>query len=318
MRVRSCNYKTKFRHALFLVFILASCTMERSRDAGPSAVFQAEGYFFPYDLEQPERQWEMPSSLREISGIHWLDEGRLACIQDERGVIYLFNLEEGRIGSEIGFGEDGDYEDIELLGRDAWVLKSNGNLYRVNDFLRGGLLDVTEYKTDLSSKNDAEGLTYDRVSGSLLIALKGHPFLDGRKGGGLKAIYSFDLEENKLASEPFLLIDLDTVAFYMSRGAMDRLGNRILSEVSPSQGDQTFQPSGLAIHPESGHIYVLGAVGRLLLVFSREGEMLAIAGLSPALFYQPEGICFDPQGTLFIASEGGSGSGRVMAFGSSQ
>jgi len=296
---------------LILVF---SCLAACSPDNSSHMLFEHPAYHFPYQINDPDRSWKLPQSLVEISGLGYVDAERLACVQDEKGIIFLFNLEIGKIEREIKFGDDGDYEGIEIIGRDAWVLKSNGKSYEVKDFLNVKPPVVNEYKSDLSGRNDAEGLAYDPVTNGLFIALKGHPFTDGRDGGGKKAIYRFDLETYKLDPEPFLLIHLDTVSRYRDYGGMSRLGNRIMSNLDPSEGDKTFQPSGIAVHPVTGHIFVLGSVGRLLLVFTREGEMLAMAGLSRALFFQPEGICFDPQGNLYIASEGGSGYATVLRF----
>src|SRR5690349_24566570 len=37
------------------------------------------------------KKWELPSSLKEISGIATMDHSRIACVQDESGTIYAFN-----------------------------------------------------------------------------------------------------------------------------------------------------------------------------------------------------------------------------------
>jgi len=42
--------------------------------------------------------------------------------------------------------------------------------------------------------------------------------------------------------------------------------------------------------------------------------MLAMIKLSPVIFPQPEGICFSPDGKLFIASEGAGRGGTILEF----
>ena len=67
-----------------------------------------------YELSSPDQRFTMPSSLEEISGISWAGVGKLACIQDEKGIIFCYNLDEEKVVSEVKFGKDGDYEDISV------------------------------------------------------------------------------------------------------------------------------------------------------------------------------------------------------------
>jgi uncharacterized protein YjiK len=295
---------------LLLVLFLLSCSM--SDEVG--VLYEKPGYQFPYRLNEPNKTWELPSSLVEISGLGVLDGQRIACIQDEEGIIFIFNKKTGKIEKEISFGEKGDYEGIEIIDKEAWVLKSNGNLYRVKDFLTKPDPKVKRYKTALSGRNNTEGLALDRVSKKLLIACKGDPFTDDKGGEDLKAIYSFDLKEKELDKEPFLLIDLDTIRYYKNYSGVSKLGEDIKDFLNSSNGSQTFQPSGIAVHPVTRNLYVLGAAGNLLVVFSPQGQLLAIVELYPSTFPQPEGICFSHDGSLYIASEGAGWSGVIMEF----
>jgi uncharacterized protein YjiK len=61
-------------------------------------------------------------------------------------------------------------------------------------------------------------------------------------------------------------------------------------------------------------VYLISAAGRRLLILSRSGMPLKSIELSPLIFRQPEGISFTPDGTLYIASEGDSGSGYILKF----
>ncbi len=95
---------------------------------------------------------------------------------------------------------------------------------------------------------------------------------------------------------------------------MATLGVELLAFFDSSKGDMSFQPSGIAIHPITGNIYILGSVGNLLIVFSRDGTMLAMVKLRSRYFPQAEGICFSPDGTLYIANEGDVDKGTVLKF----
>jgi len=293
------------------LFYLTACSQDNTRDL----FFARPGYNFPYSLAEPEKTWKLPRSLVEISGLGFIDENRLACVQDENGIIFILNLETGAVEREVHFGRDGDYEGIEVINDDAWVLKSNGTLYEVNDFLKASAPEVTEYKTPLKGRNNAEGLAYDKTDQSLLIACKGNPFTDKRDGSRHRAVYRFDLETKQMDPEPFLLIDLDTIRHYRDNSAVTRWGMEVMARFNPLEGDRVFAPSGIAIHPETGDIYILGSVGKLLLVFSAEKELQAIVSLDPKIFPKPEGICFSPDGTLYIASEGKGREGSILKFG---
>ena len=277
-------------------------------------LFEHANFNFPYELDQPDKSWELPKKLEEISGLGYIDKHRLVCVQDEKGNIYIFNLKSGEVERKVEFGDDGDFEGIEIVNKNAWVLKSNGTLYEVKDFLKDKEPQVKKYKTALSAKNDTEGLCYDPISNNLLIACKGNPFVDKKSGKEFKAIYTFDLKTKLLKSKPIFLIEMDTIKFYKNYNTMSEMGIEVLAYLDDSKGDLSFQPSGIAIHPITGNFYVLGSVGKLLLVFSREGKMLAIIHFKSKVHPQPEGICFSPDGTMYISNEGDGGDGTILKF----
>jgi uncharacterized protein YjiK len=298
--------------ALAVLFSALMALPSHGQDAG--ILFQAKGYQFPYDLLHPETIVSLPSELREVSGIDFISSDRLAAVQDEKGNIYIVGYPSGKIQRKIDFAGDGDYEDICLIEDDAWVLKSNGDLYRVKDFLYDKERKVKKYETDLSKRNDLEGLCHDPDKERLLLAGKGHPFIDEDEGKHQKGIHAFDLDKKKLSSRPVFLIDLDELKYFKKYNTMTRLGIELMANLDASKGDVTFQPSGISIHPVTRNIYIIGAVGDLLLVLHPTGEMLAMVELDDKLFNQPEGICFDPQGNLYISNEAGEKKATLLKF----
>lgn len=300
---------------ILLILFLFYFTMF-SQDSDKYKLFELASYDFPYQLAEPDKSWELPKKLVEISGLSYIDKHRLACVQDEKGNIYIFNLIAGEVELKIDFGDDGDYEGIEIIENDAWVLKSNGTLYKVINFLNDPELTVKKITTALSGKNDAEGLAYDPHNNQLLIACKGHPFVDEKKGKEFKAVYSFNLKTKLIDLKPFLLIEMDTIKYYKNYNTMTQLGVELLAYFDSSKGDVSFQPSGIAIHPISGNIYILGSVGNLMMVYNRSGVMMAMIKLRSKYFPKPEGICFSPNGTLYISNEGDGDAGTILKFGS--
>ena len=52
----------------------------------------------------------------------------------------------------------------------------------------------------------------------------------------------------------------------------------------------------------------------MLIVIDREDEIKELIPLDPEIFRQPEGICFDERGNLFISSEGRGKNGYILMF----
>lgn len=267
----------------------------------------------PYSLEKPDATYEMPAVLEEISGIHLMEDSRFACIQDEKGIIFLYDTAQRNIVQEISFDKDKDYEDIEIIGNDAWVLESDGDLRMVVNFCEENP-EVIRYDTKLSSANDAEGLTYHKPSHSLLIACKGSASIsDDINLEGYRAVYRFDLHSGELFASPMMLIKLDDLLDYSSLNAFAKLSYK-LAALLDTNGDIRFQPSGIAIHPETGDIYILSFTSAMLAVYDFNGKLKAAANLNKRIFLQPEGICFDNQNNLYISNEGNGGTANILKF----
>lgn len=248
---------------------------------------------FKYDLSKPVDRYKLPKYLEEISGLSYYGNGKIACVQDEKANIYVLSLEKEEIIDKQDFGEDADYEDVVIVKKTAYVLKNNGTIYRVKDFRKKDR-KVKKYPTELKEKNDAEGMAYDSQTNALLIACKGSPSI-GKENSyeGHRAIYKFDLEKKKLVTTPHFLIDLTKL---------------------DSFSETSFKPSGIAIHPLDGEIYIIASVGKLLIILNRDGKIKNIQELDPEIFLQPEGICFSPEGHLFISSEGKGEKGYILEF----
>ena len=266
------------------------------------------GPHFPYQLDEPVRKLALPPILAEASAISYVDGRNVALVQDERGTIYFFSLLKGEISREIPFAKKGDYEGLVVRENQAWVLRSDGDLYHVVD-LYNDRPQTVKLETFLKSKDDTEGLSYDAAGGQLLIGLKEPPKLADGRVDKLRAVYAFDLEQQILKPTPFLLLDMKELQrVYNSQVQSEKALN-----FDPDK-KKFFQPSDLAIHPVTGHLYHIAARGQLLVVSDRNGLIHFVRELPSSLFPQPEGISFDPRGNLFIVNEGAGGSGMLLEF----
>ncbi|WP_430815454.1 SdiA-regulated domain-containing protein [Carboxylicivirga sp. RSCT41] len=285
--------KTRSR-LLPVLFLICSCT-----GIGSQVVKVDKSASVPYDFPNPVNKWELNSSLQEISGLDYVeDKDMLIAINDEKGNIYKAEEKNGGGEKLYDFYKNGDYEGIAEVGKHIYVLKSNGKLFRYN----ASKEKTKEIETPLKSKSDAEGLCYDEITKSLLIACKGVPLNEKRSK---KAVYSYSIENEKLRKEPVIEIDIDDLI---------KLGEELHMDAQQKWRLKRFSPSGIAIHPVSRNYYILSARGSLLLVVNQQQNIEYLVFLDTAAMPQPEGICFDTVNNLYISSEGKGGNGKLLKF----
>src|SRR5690606_19542577 len=141
-------------------------------------------------------------------GIAYLGPNRFACVQDERGTIFIYNTATSKVEREIDFTGPGDFEGITVVYKTAYVVRSDGRLFEVADF-ESNKPKVTEHKTDFTEDNNIEGMGYDARNNRLLLAVKDQD----SNSKAYKGIYSFDLETKKLVAQPVYKIDFSHQVF---------------------------------------------------------------------------------------------------------
>lgn len=276
---------------LFIGSLLLACGPQKKKtDSAETSSLPNEAV--PYDLANPTERYALPKALREVSGLSYYKPGKLAMIQDELAVVFIYDLKRKSVTDEHVFGGKGDYEGVEFVDGTLYMLRSDGELYhfKPTDGLKilGGGVDIHHIKIELAGKNDVEGLGYDPKLNALLLATK-DPSAKVQPGGGNdKPIYFYDLKRATLWRGPVLR-------------------QAVLADMAGDKPTEPVKPSGIAVHPKTGDYYVLAANGHRLVVMDRNGKLRSSAALDPELMPQPEGICFAPDGTLYIASEGKKG-----------
>ncbi|AKD05790.1 hypothetical protein PKOR_17435 [Pontibacter korlensis] len=243
---------------------------------------------------KPVTKWELPSRLKEVSGIAFLPDGRMACVQDEQGTIFIFNLDSKKIEGQVRFGSPGDYEGIAVDGKKAYILRSDGTVFEVAD-LTTNEPQVKKYASVLAGSQNTEGLALDKENNRLLIACKGY---DKRLGQN-KGIYAIDLASGKMNPKPVVTIPMDQEVLKKSAG-------------KKKKGYDLLQPSSLEVHPQTGDYYLLDAVNQKIMVVEKNGKISRAATLDKDLLRQPEGLAITQNGELYIASEGNKNSSGVI------
>ena len=247
-----------------------------------------------YDLEAPDQGIVLPALLSEISGITHLGGSRFACVQDEYGAIYIFDIAANKLEREILFSHNGDYEGIAVCGSTIYVLRSDGVLFEIQDFDLPG--NTVMHDTGVPA-DDSEGLCYDKSQNRLLIACKSAAGKE-KEEKKRRLVYEFDLKNKTLNPEPAFILDGEELSEYASK-------NKELKDVKALEKETVrFLTSEIAIHPLSGDIYLLAAEKHLLLVLDKKGKIKHLTPLDPVIFNKSEGIAFFENGDMVISNEG--------------
>lgn len=261
-----------------------------------------------YDLNAPQNTYFLPVILSEISGLTDISETEIACVQDELGIVFIYDLEKERITQEIEFSEEGDYEGITMAEEDMYILRSDGMLIEIENF-RSANRKVNRYKTDIPAK-DNEGLGYDSKNKQLLIGCKSK-LGKGKAFAGIRAVYGFDLTEKKMIKSPLIALELKDVVNYAEK-------NKIKLPTKTKKGIEKsalkLGISAIAVHPISGDVYLLSAIDHLIIVLNEKGAIKQLRVLNEHKFPQAEGITFLPNGTMLISNEGSKQKPTLYSF----
>lgn len=268
--------------SLLYALLIFSCKEKAKKDPDKESGLQLFAGPQEYNIQTPDATWELPSALKEISGMNLFNDSLMLCQEDENGKLYLYNLSSKEIEKTIPFSNPQDYEDLAIVGDDVYLVQSNGNIVQVTNYLQAPVL--SKYKTALSRKNDTEGLCYDRISNSLLIACKEDQSIS-ESSKQPKAIYTFKMGEKELLEKPLLVFE-----------------------------EKDLKPTSLAVHPLTGNIFVLSASKKKLVEVDRQGIVLQRYELKGDLFKQPEGLTFSANADLYISNEGGGGKANILLF----
>ena len=233
----------------------------------------------PFNIDKPQIKIELSKELKEISGLSWYNN-QLAAVQDEAGILYLLDASSGIINEKIKFTLPGDFEGIEAVDNTFYTLTSSGTLF---SFDKNTPQQTKRIDTPLTWRNDAEGLAFDSLNNQLLIICKESGSVANYQTKA-KSIYALNLPDYKFSKQPVTTIKK--------------------SEMKKFAKVDKFKPSALAIDPLTQDLYVLASSGNLLVVLDHSYQIKTVVKLPANIYAQPEGICFSPNGDLYISNEG--------------
>src|ERR1051326_4807207 len=296
-----------FSFLLPLTFVFTGCTnngdpvkktvADKITDTALATKNSVPGLF---DLTKPNHTWRLPDQLVEVSGNSWVDANRLVLIEDLHPALYLIKLDDknAKLEKTIPFAETEkdkvDIEDVTVVDNAVYALWSHGVLFKISDWQ--STPKVEKIKTGLTKENNTEGLCYDPVTKTLLIACKDDAGIGDDKKS-TRAVYQFDMNKQVLMQPPYMVIH----AKDFEKVNSDKL---------------RFNPSAIAVEPTTHDIYILTTKdNKGMAIFSHDGLLKSYQPIDKELMPQPEGICFSPDGKMYISSEGKKGEpGNLFEF----
>lgn len=250
--------------------------------------------------------------MYEVSGVTALDSATLACVQDEQGIIFEYNIGSARVSNETRFYLDGDFEGIAKADNDLFVLRSDGKLFQLKNYAANALSKIDSIDTNIPITNN-EGLCFDPANRCLLIASKGR--VKGNKElKDKRFVFGYNVDQKQMLDSPVLTIDVNEVAHVMKEKGIE-VEENIKKNGTTHYASLKLMPSGIAVSPGGEYYFLLSAVDRLLLKIERTGKIKDVVALKEELYSKPEGLIFLPNGKLVITNEGHGGEPNLIVVG---
>lgn len=275
-----------------------------------TGIFLTSSNKIGYDFSKPTLNDELPPILHEISGLAIIDSSSIACVQDEDGILFIYNIKKHKITQQHTFGLKGDYEGITLVNDVLYVLRSDGVLFEIKDH-QTKKLKVKTYSTRVPAINN-EGLCYDAINNRLLIGAKGKINKDPTNKD-VRLIYAFDLKTKTLNQSPAFNFNITDINLTAKMQGIHFPKKQNKKGKSIEHGFK-FNTSEISIHPITHQLFVLSATEHVLFVFNKNGALEYIEQLNPLVFNKSEGLDFFQNGDLIISNEGQTHMPTLLRF----
>ena len=254
----------------------------------------------PYNFLLPDKIFDLPENLREVSGIEMITENEIFMVQDELGALFKYDLEKETVVEMLRFTDEGDFEDLALSNETAYVLRSDGAVFTFNYKKFDGKAEAISVPVQ---STNIEGLFFDPTKNQLLMASKNEP-VNG--AADERPIYQLATDE----------LNHPEISFFVNNNQINNLFSEKYPGLIAPGNEVELNPSAIAVHPLTDEIYVLSASDRLLAIFSNK-QLVEIIPLPSDMYHKPEGLTFSQSGDLFISSEGiknGYVNGQIFYF----
>lgn len=263
-----------YRHPCIICLFIIIFNSRCSSSAGDKSAYKSPD---GYNLNKPFLL-KLPVELDEISGVaFYAHDTSVFAIGDEFGWLYKIPLTIGKPIRKWKFSNQGDYEDLAMVDKVFYVLQSNGNITAFTFDDHNQIL--TQQQEFPASGNEFEILYFDPQVFKLILLCK-------------------DCETDKKKA-------LTAFHFNLLNKRFDDSSSINVKAIANMIGEKKikFKPSAAAIHPITKELYIISSVNKLLVITDPKGNVKQTLPIDAALFKQPEGITFTPEGDMIISNE---------------
>jgi hypothetical protein len=243
-----------------------------------------------YNLEKPEVV-TLPKEINQISGIAYYEaDNSVFAIDDDHGNLYEISLEAPDRIKHWQFGKDKDYEDLVYLTDRFYILNSHGSVVTFPFTFPIG--ETSKESLVLQGSNEFE-ILYAQPAKNRLIMMCKKCEADEKE----VSAYSYRLADKSFDPQPVLTLKKKEIEKV--------LGEKI----------ERFKPSGASINPQTGEVFIISSINKLLIIADESLTVRNAVKLNPSIFNQPEGLCFTSKGDLLISNEAGTkGTATLLLF----
>ena len=265
------------------MFLVCSCKQKTVQ----SKIVKTPVVDFPFNLESPDKRFELPDALHEISGVAVVNDSIVACIADEKGTVYFYNLYNDRVDSKLKFSGKGDFEDLTIIDDTIYTLDSKGVIWSIKNYRHEP--QIESHILAIEEPFELEGLCHRKDS--LFIAAK---YYHNKKRDEKGLLPVWNLSPEIQVKEPlFSLPDFVNL---------------------PGKSTVPFHTSAILFDEVNNQWYCMSTHTKALIQCDYGGNIISVQGLSEKIFSQPEGICFTRSGDLLISNEGKDGPASILLF----
>lgn len=239
---------------------------------------------------------ELPDDLAEISGLDFAPDGRLLAHGDEQALIWILDPKTRQVEGRFGLvGPAGllraDFEDLQVLEDRLFLLTSDAEIYESRIGADGATLEARRRVRGLGRSCEAEGMTYDEATQSLLLLCKD---TRSKKWKDQVVVVAVSTEDWRFEKKPRLTVPFE--------------------QLEAVTGEKRFNGSALARHPRTGNYLMVAGPQRAFAEVTASGQVVGGTRLDKDRHRQPEGIAIAPDLTLLISDEASGREATITAY----